>query len=357
MTHFLIFLRNLEMPIGNSTDYTVILRSYIEFLHFQKKQYLIPLYISYLPEEDSINTYAKVLVSVTDPEQRAIHLKLAKKYNLDINNSIRKAVADVFEETERVYDNTSFASPTNAVDDTDKRLYRTIEWFIDASLWADALHSIVSLYQMLLGKGKFEAAYQFGSRISCGTILKMYDTNLSVNLEHVEIILDNNERIQILEYDKLISILADIKLWGELFQEMKASTKFVSSNPPKQWREKTLMLVRELASKVNDFSRNWMIESIHAYKEIDPETANLLTSLRLLYVPFVILELARIYIEAQLVHPAFLKEAANLSNMVSSEELKLYELFLESGTLGTFLDRMTQAVTDGVANGEQGIYD
>lgn len=360
MTHFLIFLRHLDIEIGDSKDYVIILTSYIEFLHFHKKQYLIPLYISYLPDEDSITTYAKILVGVTDSEQRSIHLKLAKKYNLDINNSIRKAAADVFHETELAYGSNNLtvsSSPTNAVDDTDRRLYRTIEWFIDASLWADALHSIVSLYQLLLGKGKFEAAYQFGSKISCETILKMYDTNLSVNLEHVEVILDNNERIQILEYDKLISILADIKLWSELLQELKTSSKFVSSNPPKQWREKTLVLVRELAAKVTEFSAKWMIKSIHAYREVDPETANLLSGLRLLYVPFVILELARIYIEAQVIHPAFLKEAANLSNMVSGEDLKLYELFMESGTLGTFLDCMAQAVTDGVANGEKGIYD
>lgn len=358
MAHLLVFLRQLDVPIGESIDYTVILRSYIEYLHFQKKQYLVPLYISHLPEEDSVNVYGSILSSITDPEQRKIHLKLAKKYGLDINNSIRKAVADVFEDTSRHYEMISSTSPTSVVDEADKRLYRTIEWFIDASLWADALHSVVNLYQLLLGKGKFEAAYEFGSKITGSTILKMYESNLTMNFDQTEFILDGNERVEILEYDKLISILSDFKLWNELLHEIRSSGRFVSSsNMPKIWREKMLTLVRELAAKITDFSQNWMVEIIRAYSDIDRDTAELLRGLRIHYVPFVILELARIYTEAQVIHPAFLKEAAHLSNMVASEDFKLYELFLESGNLGPFLDRMAEAVTDGVGDGEQGIYE
>jgi hypothetical protein len=61
--------------------------------------------------------------------------------------------------------------------------------------------------------------------------------------------------------------------------------------------------------------------------------------------------------EVQLVNEHFLYQILWLATIVADERLKLHNLFVQSGTLKGLLGGIAEACTDGVAHGEEGIFD
>jgi hypothetical protein len=61
--------------------------------------------------------------------------------------------------------------------------------------------------------------------------------------------------------------------------------------------------------------------------------------------------------EALFANKRFLCQALRLATIVADERLKLYNLFVQSGTLKGFLGGIAEVFTDGVAHGEEGIFE
>lgn len=351
MTHLSLFLQQLGLPAGNEASISLILKSYVELLSYQNKPHLVPIYISFLPSDVAIETYSFLLANLTDPEMRKEHLMLGKKYKLDLENSIRAAVDRVFSETEDAYIPGPDMQLIDEVSDTDIRLYRSVEWFIDAAMWPDAVHSSVYLYRQFLISGRIRSANEFGNRVSSSAILKKYDAYI-VGRSSEGIAVSDAERLEIMEYERLITCLNEFNTWNSHYSQLPSRKKGIS----KAWQDDALQLIHTIYSTVCELSSSWMIAVLDSY-ESQEQQYDMVYRLRETYVPYLIMELLTVLIEARVVHGRFLKQAVELSNLVASEDGQLYRLFLNGGNLQFFMQRICDAFVDGIASGEEGIYD
>ncbi|ANB11141.1 Nup84p [Sugiyamaella lignohabitans] len=347
--HLILFLQSIDVPVGDAENVSVILCGYIELLRLQNMGTIAPLYIAYLPDDIAIDTYSVLLATITEQDIRKEHLQLGHKYGLDMANTIRAAVERVFSENEHLYDDQEFTDISTTVSESDVKLYQSIEWFIDSNMWPDAVHSMAALYRRFLSAGRVGAAREFGNRISVSYVVKRYDGHMigsGHSLTKVSTDSQNElagiERIQVLEFERLLNCINDIAKWDLHVQ--------VPDQSSKPWRMDALAIVDSISSQVYDLCLNW-------FRQEEFELDQRIQRLRSIYLPYIILELGRVLISAQKVHSGFLKQAAELAVVIADEKQGLYRLFLASNQLESLLTIVATAVTDGMARGESGIFD
>ncbi|CAN6660564.1 nucleoporin Nup84p [Trichomonascus vanleenenianus] len=357
-THLVIFLQKQGIPAGKPESVATVIRSYIEFLCNQGKSHLAPIYVSYLPPQDAINTYSYLLSNVIDEEVQKKHLQLGKKYKLDMENTVRAAVERVFDASVREYELATGEEVlvTPEVAPTDKKLVGAVQWFVVSGLWADAIHSAVHLYRRFLAAGRVASAKEFGTKISIGPMLKRYDattlihdTTNAPSASRVQ--LSDEERNEIMEYDRFVGVLNQLEAWKRHYESRP------HSGSSKAWQFTALKLLEPVVTSIYDLSESWLTGVLDSTAERDEATWSILNRSRTIYVPYLLIELARVLIEAREVHQKFLKQAVELANLVADEHNQLYKLFIDCGNLQEFMSIITNAFTEAIVDGEQGVYE
>jgi nuclear pore complex protein Nup107 len=341
LTHLVLFLSKLGVPAGSSNNIGIIVRAYIEHLQMEGHGELVPLYICFLPEDMAIDTYSFVLANVSDPEKRKFHLKLGRKFDLDVENTVRAAVQRVFDEIQ--FSAQDEVTITSNVEEDDLRLYRAAEWYVEARMWADAVHSTVVLYRKFLISGKIGAAVEYGKRNTATFLLNKHD-RAAVGLSE-PVVISDNERAELIEYQRLVDCLETIEKWSDHFGRSRTGIQ------TEEWRTQARDIVDELYSKAVNLTRDWLIGD-----DIDAADEHV-RNLRIIYVPYVLLRLMTALTEAQKVGSNYIKMAVHLANLVAEEEGQLYRLFMDGGYMEELLDKLATAFTDGIARGEQEIYE
>lgn len=363
-THLILFLKQIGMSPGNDKSVSTVIRSYVELLCHKSKTPLVPIYISYLPDDIAVDTYSFLLANISDPEVRSEQLQLARKYRLNVEDAVRAAVDRVFSENSQYYQPSDETDLSSEVSDIDRRVYRASEWFTDAGLLPDAVHSAVHVFRQFLSCGRVESTREYGNRINPSQLIKKYDA-LTVTRGDTLGQVTEPEKLELLEYERLVKCLNHIAAWDQHYKpvvengDKQASSKDVG----KEWQETGLRLVEPISEWIYDLAQNWMHNVLYNYNNNTNDENNetsewfeTVKRLRTLYVPYLVLQLLRVLTEAQIVHKGFLKQAVDLSVFVASEEYGLYKLFMECGNLEVFLDTVGKAFTDGVSDGEKGIY-
>ncbi|KAA8916562.1 hypothetical protein TRICI_001288 [Trichomonascus ciferrii] len=349
-THLILFLQQSGLSAGSEESVATIIRSYVELLCHENKTGLVPIYISYLPDNMAVETYSFLLANISDPENRSQQLQLARKHHLNLEDAVRAAVERVFTETAHYYQPSEETELSSEVSETDRRVYRASEWFTEAGLLPDAVHSAVHVFRQFLGCGHVESAREYGNRIDPSRLIKRYD-GFTVARGSVLGQVTDAEKFELLEYERLITCLNHIAQWDEHYRPVEGKR---SRDVGKEWQDTGLRLVDTVSQFVYELSQTWMQNVLN--NDTSSEEHDAIRRIRTLYVPYLILQLLRVLIEAQIVHSGFLKQAVELSTFVASEQNNLYHLFIECGNLEVFIDTVAKAFTDGVADGEKGIY-
>ncbi|CAI5759507.1 unnamed protein product [Candida verbasci] len=181
LVHLSIFLAIL-FPFKISSHLTNILTLYITKLSEDNKSELIPIYLSFIPnEKDAREAYSIILSSITNKEERIKHLEISKKLNklIDDNddmiienndkmiNVLRRTVERVMNETEEYYkpkEEIRLQDELNeSIDPIDYKLSRAVDWFFENQMHSDSIKASIILIRRFLIMGKLTSLKHFVS--------------------------------------------------------------------------------------------------------------------------------------------------------------------------------------------------
>ncbi|KAK9468218.1 nuclear pore protein 84/107 [Lipomyces arxii] len=331
LAHFVLFLRAIGIEAGSPELSDSIIAIYTEDLTAHDKKKLVPLYISFLPEEMAIEAYSFLLADVTDARTRAEQFALAEKYDLDLINTLRRTIQRVFDDHEDEYP--AIESHTemdlSTASEIDRRLSSSLMWFVDARLWDDIVRSANDLYLRFLLAGKVGSAERFRAQLGQ---TQLYDV-LADFEEQAEMPLDEDEAMnyptakagsEFNEFDRFVTGMAMIREWNNVYSERPKGGDRV-------WRLRAREVIERIKEPLIDLVTSWMVANF------DAERFDAIHRLRVLYVPYLLIETTRILTEAKAVDKIYPMQALSLVNMVASEEVDVYKLLVECGRLDEYL--------------------
>lgn len=134
-----------------------ILESYIHYLIERKQLELVAYYTGQLPVRNQIITYAKLLETIEDPNERKICIILAQSANLDITSITSTVVEKVRSNPYVDLSSTELANYTNV---EDKKKINSLDWllFSEVHHFSEALKQSNSLMRSFILMGKYDAA-------------------------------------------------------------------------------------------------------------------------------------------------------------------------------------------------------
>ncbi|TVY20527.1 Nucleoporin [Lachnellula arida] len=98
-THVLLVFMHLGLDLGGSWRQTAVenvIVSYISFLRFSGKEELIPLYCSQLEGNRRYAVLSRMLIDVTDIDQRVTHIKNMRELGLNVQEFVNKQARYLF---------------------------------------------------------------------------------------------------------------------------------------------------------------------------------------------------------------------------------------------------------------------
>ncbi|KAH3667030.1 hypothetical protein WICMUC_005377 [Wickerhamomyces mucosus] len=332
ITHIAIVVSEIDTQLINLEDKSKLITTYILILRFYENYELIPLYVSFLPEVEARDTYSLFLMDLFDSRVRSKQLELSRLYKLPLEDILNRTVDRAFALTENHYRITKKVTLQHDIDEIDNKLIRAVEWFVEAEMCSDAIRAILSLFRRFLLNGKIKSIQFFTQRNNIGEILKLYDVQRSGASLDREI--SEYEREELLQYETLNHAFDALDKWRQ--------------TQPQTSTQKQLLLQRKttitFVSQVNDVSQilHNVINNLFKELSITEYESELIEDLRSLYIPFLIIQLHYIYIEARIASDKFVAQALQLANLVASESNKFYILFQKSDRLREYLSLVAQ---------------
>ncbi|CCF56121.1 hypothetical protein KAFR_0A06860 [Kazachstania africana CBS 2517] len=334
VTHLSIILDIITPGIVSNDDKVKLITAYISILKLQKLYDLIPVYVCFLNESDSLEAYSFILCTLEDPHIRQKQLKLMSFLNLPVSNILKRTTQRVFVETEANYTPSENISITQDISLTDRHLIFSVEWLIEGKLYDDSVEAIVAFARRLLINGKIKSLEYFMDHNNIEEILQNYKIeNISMDDdEH-----NDNDDTKVKEIKQYQALISGFKH----YEEWQKSIKLLNSESN----------IPSLIEKFQEYSKN-TVELIKSFLvELTDDINNLdhtvLFEIRSLYTPYLIIELHKGLVEAAnlLNIPTFINEALSFTNLVANETDKIYLLFQSSGKLKEYLQLVAYTAT------------
>jgi len=179
LAHVLLIFMHLEVDLGGIYTQTTtenVIVSYIGFLRFAGKEELIPLYCSQLSGPRKYTVLSRMLIDVTDSDQRLTQIRLMRELGLNVQEFVKKQARYVFSDypdTETGYPASNFAlfegvrkadgsvkmksdfvgEDTTQISRTDILLIRSFEWYLLVDgLWSETFEVGTMLYMRFFSK-------------------------------------------------------------------------------------------------------------------------------------------------------------------------------------------------------------
>ncbi|CDO94599.1 unnamed protein product [Kluyveromyces dobzhanskii CBS 2104] len=330
LTNLTIFLDIVSPDSVDVSDKSKLLTYYVSLLSFYGLNEIVPVFISFLTEEEGIEAYSFFLTNLVDPDVRQKQIELSTYVGLPTANILRRTAQRVFEETDEHYIVDQGVELTNEISEVDQRLMNGVEWLIEFELYTDSINTIIALSRRFLINGKVKALEFFLSRHDIPNLLKEYQLEqISLQEDDESSNLKSNE---IMQYTSLLSTFKKQNDWVNSSQTFSTESKLPS----------LIKQFKEFSNCIIDLVTTFLVELTDGGKVDDPEV---LYEIRALYTPFLIMELHRNLISASetLKVATFVQEAIDLSILVANETDKLYLLFQSSGKLNAYLQMVAKA--------------
>ncbi|CDH08459.1 probable Nucleoporin NUP84 [Zygosaccharomyces bailii ISA1307] len=336
VTHISIFLNIVEPHSATSTkDKCKLITAYITVLKFHGLYETIPIYITFLDEEDALEAYSFILSTLEDPQVRKKQLEIAKFLQLPVANILRKTTQRIFEETELEYTPSEEVVVGFDINDADRHLISGVEWLLEGKLYVESVESIVALSRRFLINGRVKALEYFMDRNPLSEVLKNYEfTKLSQKEQDEE----DCSVEEILQYQYLINGL-------KKYEEWQKTVKLLNS-------ESNIPTVIEKFQEFSKFTHELIKKFLGELSEDEHNPdRDVFYEIRSLYTPYLIIELHKGLVEASrlLKIPKFLKDALEIATLVANETDKIYLFFQSSGKLKEYLQLVAYtAILSGV---------
>ncbi|RLV92261.1 Nucleoporin NUP84 [Spathaspora sp. JA1] len=361
LTHLSIFLY-ITTPSVNPQDLTTIITLYVAKLTECKAPELIPIYLSFMPDEkDARETYSLYLASLTDREQRMKQLEMSKKIiqpviaddemmiiddsqGAKLINVLRRTVERVMNETAEHYiphapiiveDDIN-----SVVDEVDFKLYRAVEWFFDNKMYGDAISATIIIIRRFLICGKLTALKQFAMGKDFNQLLSDYDLQNLRETEEDDIEISEDTKEELKSYVQLLQGLNFIDEWKEFTrQDISWSSPMVTN------------CLEKVTGTLHKLMLNW-------FKSLIKTSENTLVyqNIRAIYIPYLIMELLQVYTLARAKDWKYIKFAFELINDVANEEYDYLQCFTSCGRLNEFLTQAGHLAVTASERGTSGIF-
>lgn len=373
LLRIVVHLAIIELLLGepDQRDVTEIIELYVAQLASEQEHDLVPVYLSYIPNEaDSRELYSLFLSSITDPEQRLKQVQIARKFtNLELEqdqlgdtdngytnsdklvNTLRRTVERVLEETSDHYtasdDLVQIQNLELDIDATDYKVYRTVDWFYENSMYEDAVIATLVVLKRFLLTGKFAAIKKFCGDKDFNRLRRDYDAEnqvKSLSGEATEQDMADTYHLELSEFNDLVNGLRLIDDWKRSINETSQSWKLPHMD----------LSIEKVSSTVSKLIDHWLLDLIN---EKPVGSRELYTEFRSIVIPFLCLELITIYEHSRLSDWKYIYKAFNLVNTITDDgNNDLLKCFQNSGKLEELLNRIGQLSVVACEKGTLGLY-
>ena len=365
ITHLTI-IRSLIMGTENvnTQDITTVITQYMSKLSEYKLDELIPIYLTFIPnEQDAREVYSMFLSKILDEDARSKQIEMSKRIanevatqDIDVKmtddedkmyNTLKMTVERVMNETKSHYDPTLLKQITcdQPADKIDTKLYRSIEWFYAYSMHEDAIAASIVIIRRFLLNGKLDALKKFAQGKNFKKLIKDYDAyiqtrELSDN-EYVANITEESKQ-EFIEYSALVEGLNLIDEWKN-FDKLNGKSSLIDTSI-----EKSSKTLRKLIF-------NWFKELIKMSRNDDER--KMFEEFRSIYIPYLIIELLQIYQKAKDKDWKYMRYAFDLINDVANDKQNDFlKCFLQCGRLQEFLVKAGEISVVAAERGISGIF-
>lgn len=379
VTHLSIFqLILLGTESINTKDITTIITLYVSKLSEFGLSELIPIYLSFIPDEkDARETYSLFLTSITDSSERVKQIEMSKKIANPLSiseddlvvinggqegkmeNVLRRTVERVMEETESHYKPQASLvvhDDTNIIDNTDFKLYRSVEWFYENNMYEDAISATITIIRRFLLSGKLSSLQQFAVNKSFKKLIRDYDSEChtkSLSSDDYKGAISEEQKQELLEYTYLIEALNIIDEWKSFLTSHKINgigrtSGLWDTTEVENSIEKTTKTLDSLIFK-------WFNELI--WSSNNSEDGQLFEEMRSIYIPYLIIELLQIYQNARFKDWRYIRKAFKVINEVANEaENDFLKCFTRCGRLDEFLVKAGELSVVASERGVSGVF-
>ncbi|CAK9441302.1 uncharacterized protein LODBEIA_P51710 [Lodderomyces beijingensis] len=373
VTHLSIFLAMIR-PVRHTEQLNALITLYVSKLAENNQTDLIPLYLSFIPDEkDAREVYSLILSSITDKSQRQRQLEIAKRIaqpvvddddmivvdNVErdkLVNVLRRTVERVMEETASHYTVSPGQSITVTdddefigVDDVDLKLSNSVEWFYENEMWDDAIAATLAVIRRFLSVGKLQALRSFARGKDFNHLISEFDlAKLGRSKESEEggdggegvdvdeVVVSDEQRKELLNYSNFVKGLNGIYECRQIGQVRNEQQPAEST-------------IRQTGKTLHTLLATWLLD----VEKTDP----ILQELRTIYVPYLIMELISIYQNARHTSWNYVKDAYKLVHLVANDTSNDFlRCFTETNRLDEFLSKVAGLSINACERGMQGVY-
>lgn len=334
VTHLTILLDIVMPGQVDPSDKVKLITAYVSILKLYGLYDIIPIYISFLDENDILEAYSFILCTLEDPIIRTEQLKLMSFLRLPKANILRRTVQRVFLETESHYAPDGNISVVFDISSVDKHSIQVIEWLYEDKLPVDAMESTIMLVRRFLINGKVKALEFLMDRHSVQELINNYTLEKATENNNIDNIKDDLLIKELNQYENLIKDFKRHETWQDVIRQLNSESNIPSLVEKLQdYTQNTLFLIR-----------NFLVELTQDRFSSDYDV---LYEIRALYTPYLIIEMSKGLIEAAklLKIPKFIHEALNFTSLVADEKDSIYLLFQSSGRLKEYLQLIAHTAT------------
>lgn len=373
LAHLAVVASILDLGQGSKTP-TKIIAKYISILSDNDCEDLVPIYLSFIPNEKDVREcYSVFLTSITDAEKRARQLDQFRRIELPgisgdltpmssatedigdeneykIQNVLKRTVERVLAETEEDY-----AVPEEIriqelnCSPVDVKLYRAVDWFYENNMYEDAIDATRTVVRRFLTTGRLKAFKEFGAGKSFKSLLKSHDLLMhtrSFGNATPPSLVTEAAKDELLQYEEILSCLNLLEEWN----------LFLADSSEKSWKSKDVEnSIEKTIKKIHHFIFSWFHEAIETLK--DESLREMYKEYRSIYVPFFIIELLKILQHSRLHDWKYVRSALHLVNEVANDkENDFLECFVSCGRISEFVTLAGEVAAIACERGTKGIY-
>lgn len=385
---FLLYVDNTVLLAGKTI--TKLITFYISKLQSGGYNSQIPIYLSFIPDEkDARECYSLFLSTIVDPEERAKQIRLVKRFGKFNNNHntitdessatttstedfvenedkivnvFRRTVERVMNETEKYYTPTnqisidSYGSDESEINSIDLKVFNAVEWFYGSNMYEDAILSSLVVIRRFLLTGRLSSLKHFARGKDFKALIKSYDADFYTKSlgsnDFVSSITDESKE-ELLQYSSLVEGLQFLDDWTSFL----TNNKINGSSQRLFWQSPDIeKSIEKVTSKINGLIIQWFKDLIQS-TNLDEKEKSIFDEIRSIYVPYLIMELIKIYEVARYRDWKYIKKAFKLISDVANEEENDYlKCFLRCGRLNEFVKRSGELAVVASERGINGIF-
>lgn len=362
--HLSIFINIINSEKIDQNDFSQLIKLYINNLFGCNFYDLIPNYLSFISDDsDAIECYSDILINITEKSEKANQIRIARTipyFNVSINELneermnyfLKKTVEKILDKTEGYYRsdlNIDIKDSIDSISDVDKLLYQSVDWFILNNMPQDTIIVSIIVIKRFLMCGKLAALKEFAKEKNFKQIINSYDNVLGTRalLQKSEdrsmspmSMISDEDREELLSYDSLIQGMISISEWKKFIEDNgNDKLNFIAKDVENS--------IEKTTKQLNSLIMKWFINSNN----------DLLKEFRTLYVPYLIIELLKIYEFSRFNNRNYLQKSFDLIKLVANEdENDLLACFVKSGKLKEFLTKCGEVSLVASENGTKGIF-